>query len=300
MVQQISLNTKDVLRKINNDLKFTENIRLFSEKEMSEVVDTGHPFRPKNSAVLFVKQGELQIKEQITPITITGESFSFINKKYVYEIASISEDIELVILTYPQEFPDRIIPHINKQKVYRNLDKQHLYNFPITNGESDVLWKNLDVIGYYLSHRQEVDYTTEIVESYFTGLAYRLMEIVDRDNQELRDKMTRTEKIVYDFTSLVSDYYLMNKHVSFYADKLLISERHLGTVVKRETGKTPLIIINEFLINEAKAQLADFSLSLAEIAHNLRFSDQYSFSHFFKKHLKISPTRYRKEVERLI
>lgn len=286
-----------MLRKLNNDLKFTENIRLFTEKEMSEVVDTGHPFRPKNSAILFVKQGELQIKEQITPISITGESFSFINKKYVYEIASVSRDIELVILTYPQEFLDRIIPHVNKQKVYRSLEKQHIYNFPITNGESDVLWKNLDVIGYYLSHRQQVDYTTEIVESYFTGLAYRLMEIVDHDNQELRGKMTLPEKIVSDFTSLVSDHYLTDKPVSFYADQLLVSERHLGTVVKRETGKTPVIIINEFLVNEAKAQLADPSLSLAEIARNLHFSDQNSFSHFFKKQAKISPAQYRKEVK---
>ncbi|MGJ1311747.1 helix-turn-helix domain-containing protein [Sphingobacterium lactis] len=287
-----------MLRKTNSNLKFTENIRLFTEKEMAEVVNIGHPHRPKNSAILFVKQGELRIKEQITPFTITGESFSFINKKYVYEIASVSKDIELIILTYPQEFLNRVIPHINKQKVYRNLEKQHFYNFPITSGESDVLWKNLDVIGYYLAHRQEVDYTTEIVESYFTGLAYRLMEIVDNDNQELQGKMTLPEKLVYDFTSLVSDHYLTDKQVSFYANQLLISERHLGTVVKRETGKTPVMIINEFLVNEAKAQLADFSLSLAEIAQNLHFSDQNLFSHFFKKQVKISPTQYRKEIRK--
>ncbi len=298
MVQQIILNTIAVLRKTNSNLKFTENIRLFTEKEMAEVVNIGHPHRPKNSAILFVKQGELRIKEQITPFTITGESFSFINKKYVYEIASVSKDIELIILTYPQEFLNRVIPHINKQKVYRNLEKQHFYNFPITSGESDVLWKNLDVIGYYLAHRQEVDYTTEIVESYFTGLAYRLMEIVDNDNQELQGKMTLPEKLVYDFTSLVSDHYLTDKQVSFYANQLLISERHLGTVVKRETGKTPVMIINEFLVNEAKAQLADFSLSLAEIAQNLHFSDQNLFSHFFKKQVKISPTQYRKEIRK--
>ncbi|WP_312715467.1 helix-turn-helix domain-containing protein [Sphingobacterium multivorum] len=287
-----------MLRKTNSNLKFTENIRLFTEKEMAEVVNIGHPHRPKNSAILFVKQGELRIKEQITPFTITGESFSFINKKYVYEIASVSKDIELIILTYPQEFLNRVIPHINKQRVYRNLEKQHFYNFPITSGESDVLWKNLDVIGYYLAHRQEVDYTTEIVESYFTGLAYRLMEIVDNDNQELQGKMTLPEKLVYDFTSLVSDHYLTDKQVSFYANQLLISERHLGTVVKRETGKTPVMIINEFLVNEAKAQLADFSLSLAEIAQNLHFSDQNLFSHFFKKQVKISPTQYRKEIRK--
>ncbi|GEM_PF-218750 len=298
MVQQIILNTIAVLRKTNSNLKFTENIRLFTEKEMAEVVNIGHPHRPKNSAILFVKQGELRIKEQITPFTITGESFSFINKKYVYEIASVSKDIELIILTYPQEFLNRVIPHINKQRVYRNLEKQHFYNFPITSGESDVLWKNLDVIGYYLAHRQEVDYTTEIVESYFTGLAYRLMEIVDNDNQELQGKMTLPEKLVYDFTSLVSDHYLTDKQVSFYANQLLISERHLGTVVKRETGKTPVMIINEFLVNEAKAQLADFSLSLAEIAQNLHFSDQNLFSHFFKKQVKISPTQYRKEIRK--
>lgn len=281
-------------KKIINDLRFMENIKLFTEQEMSEVIRIGHPYRPENSAILFMKQGEVQIKEQITPVTITGQSFAFINRKYVYEITEVSEDVQLWILSYPPELMERIFPQISKPEVYRNLKKQHLCNFSIEDDESDVLWKTLEVIGHYLPHPQNVEYIAEIIENHFNGLAYHLMGIVDRDNQELRDKMSRAEMVVHDFVLLVSDHYLEDRSVNFYSERLLITNRHLSTLVKQETGKTPGELIAVFLLNEARAQLSDMSNSISEIAFRLKFSDQYSFSHFFKKHLKISPTQYRK------
>ncbi len=77
-------------------------------------------------------------------------------------------------------------------------------------------------------------------------------------------------------------------------EKLGISGKHLSNVLKQENGKSANEIISEFILNEAKAQLSGTTKSISKIADNLQFSDSYSFSHFFKKHQKISPIQYRK------
>lgn len=107
--------------------------------------------------------------------------------------------------------------------------------------------------------------------------------------------MTRNQEIVLDFIGLVGQNYLSYKSVEFYAQNMMMSTRHLSSVIKAETGKTAGQMINEFIINEAKALLASTLKPVNEIASILNFSDQYSFSHFFKKHQGVSPTVYRSQ-----
>lgn len=70
--------------------------------------------------------------------------------------------------------------------------------------------------------------------------------------------------------------------------------RHLSETLKNVLGKTASKIILEFQIKEAKAILLNTDKSISEIATELGFSDSFTFSHFFKQHLSISPSQYRK------
>ena len=94
--------------------------------------------------------------------------------------------------------------------------------------------------------------------------------------------MSRSQEIVLDFIKLVSNQYLEEKSVDFYAQKMMISTRHLSTVLKQEIGKSASEVISEFILNAAKAKLSSTRKPINVIARELQFSDQYSFSHFFK------------------
>ena len=107
--------------------------------------------------------------------------------------------------------------------------------------------------------------------------------------------MTRSQEISLSFIKLVAEHYKQEKTVEFYAQKLMLSTRHLTTVLKQILGKNASEIISEFTLNDAKAQLSSTSKPIYEIARELQFSDQYSFSHFFKKHEKLSPSQYRNQ-----
>ena len=273
--------------------KIYEALRIYDEDTIFETAASGRPYRPKRSSILFVLKGRIRMKEQINEIEIVGYSFLLINTKYVYEILTIDPHTELRLLGYDRAFVENSTFQLNKVKVYKDLKNQLKRTFTISAPEFAVFWENLTLIDYYTQHFQTTIYAEQIIQSYFNILLYHLVGIVAPLHEEQLAHLSRQQKLAYDFVSLVSDHYLQAKNVQFYADALSISIRYLSTVVKDVAQRTPNQIISEFIVNEAKAQLTDSSISLKEIAAKLHFSDQYAFTHFFKKHQNMSPTQYR-------
>lgn len=99
--------------------------------------------------------------------------------------------------------------------------------------------------------------------------------------------------IIYRFMSLLSQNYLSNREVSFYAQRLFVNEEYLTQLLKKRTGKTARKFIIDMVILEAKVLLDDRSLSIKEIAEKLRFENQFHFSKFFKQYVGMPPSKYR-------
>lgn len=267
------------------------------EKTIFEIVPVGHPYRPIRSSILFVKKGRLLFKEQITEIEATANTIILFDKKYVYETIEMSENIELRLVSYNLEFIQKIALKLNKLKVYDNLKRQLKRSFTTTPEELELFWQNIRMLNYYIKNFHNIEYAREIVENYFNIILYHLVSITSPKHHDSLSQMTTQQAIAYNFLILVSENYLHDKSVQFYADQLRISIRHLSTVVKEITSKTPNEIIGEFILNEAKAQLSSTTNPIREIAELLKFSDQYAFAHFFKRHLNISPTQYRAQFK---
>ena len=62
------------------------------------------------------------------------------------------------------------------------------------------------------------------------------------------------------------------------------------------SGRTAGDYIDELVIVEAKNLLRDPSLTIAQVADRLYFTDQFIFSKFFKRYTGITPSDYRKSV----
>ncbi|MEK6494607.1 helix-turn-helix domain-containing protein [Myroides odoratimimus] len=270
------------------------HVQIYDQQNIFDQANFGHPYRPTRSSFLFVKKGKLRIREQINEFEIIEDSIFLIDVKYVYEILEISPDAELRLLSYDRNFLETASFKLHRLKVYRDLKTQLQRNFHISKQELEMFWTNVESLGYYLEHFKEIEYGQYIIENYFNIILYHLVSVATPRSQDSINQMTSQQKITYKFVMLVSDYYLETKSVQFYADKLQLSIRHLSSVVKETSGKTPIEIINEFIFNEAKAQLSTTTLPIKQLATKLQFSDQYAFAHFFKKHQGISPTQYRK------
>lgn len=98
------------------------------------------------------------------------------------------------------------------------------------------------------------------------------------------------------FNLLVEQHYREYHQVQDYAGLMNKSPKTLSNLFSKNSGPSPLQVIKERIIQEAKRLLQYTDHTTKEIAYDLGFDDPASFSRFFKNNVGESPTAYKKEV----
>jgi AraC family transcriptional activator of pobA len=104
--------------------------------------------------------------------------------------------------------------------------------------------------------------------------------------------------LVARFRDLVERSYRAGPALAFYLDALGVSESRLRQACVRIAGRSPLRIIHDRVIVEAKRVLLYTNMTVAETGRWVGFDDPAYFSRFFSKHEKQSPRAFRGRAER--
>jgi len=83
------------------------------------------------------------------------------------------------------------------------------------------------------------------------------------------------------------------RSASDFANQLNIHVNHLNRAIKETSLKTTSKIITERLLQEAKILLKQSTWNVSEISNALGFTEVTHFNNFIKKHLQISPLKFR-------
>ncbi|WP_298340496.1 helix-turn-helix domain-containing protein [uncultured Algibacter sp.] len=104
--------------------------------------------------------------------------------------------------------------------------------------------------------------------------------------------------LLRDFNMLVESHFKTEHSVTFYADKLFKSPKTLSnTFAKLNTS--PLQIIHERIVLEAKRLLIYTDKTAKEIAYEVGFEDASHLSRLFKKHTALSPSDFKKQLKKI-
>jgi AraC-like DNA-binding protein len=102
--------------------------------------------------------------------------------------------------------------------------------------------------------------------------------------------------LIREFNYLVEVHFKKLHKVSDYADLLYKSPKTLSNVFAQYYHKSPLQIIKERRMLEAKRNLNYTDLSVSDIAFQLGYEDIQSFSRFFKSQEGVSPKDFREQT----
>lgn len=100
--------------------------------------------------------------------------------------------------------------------------------------------------------------------------------------------------VVREFHYLVEQHFKTKHTVKEYADLLNKSAKTLSNIFSQISEKSPLQIIHERKILEAKRMLRYTDKPVKEITYELGFEDIQTFSRFFKKMENTSPSDFKK------
>jgi len=83
------------------------------------------------------------------------------------------------------------------------------------------------------------------------------------------------------------------RSASDFSNQLNVHVNHLNRALKETTDKTTSQIIGERILQEAKILLKHSAWTVSEIAYALGFNEVTHFNNFFKKHVQLSPLKFR-------
>lgn len=152
--------------------------------------------------------------------------------------------------------------------------------------------------GYFNIIRQKVDdlehrFRRELTISLLKAMVYDIgNEIYQKQTNS--PKRTRAEVIFQDFIALVKENFRHERRVSWYGEQLCITPKYLSETVKQVSRRTPNDWIDHFVTLEIRVLLKSSAMSIKEIAQTLNFPNQSFLGKFFKEHVGISPSKYRR------
>lgn len=272
-------------------------VEIFTQHNIFERISVDKPFRPDNPAFIFVKTGSIKLKQHFRDLELSANMFMVTDPQTVYEMISISDDFQSRMVSYKREFISALSLKFNRLITYRYFRQQMNIGVPFEPNELEVVWKSVNFLKYILDSETEMTYKKEIVEHLFSVFCYQMAGIISKEDSNSMSQMSRQEEIVFIFLNDLAQHHTHERSVEFYAQRQSITTRHLSAVVKEITGKSASQIISLIVMNEAKVLLNSSNKPVSEISGILGFSDPYSFSHFFKKHLGESPSQYRNQFE---
>lgn len=99
--------------------------------------------------------------------------------------------------------------------------------------------------------------------------------------------------ILQRFRQSVEIGFRRHRSITDYAGELGISADRLHAICQRMLSRSPIELVHDRMVQEAKLRLERSARSVQEISYSLGFRDPGNFSHFFKRKTGVSPARYR-------
>lgn len=132
------------------------------------------------------------------------------------------------------------------------------------------------------------------VESQLLAILVALLRLDHRDRDDTRTAQGRVAEIVARFRQLLEIHFHSNKPIEEYAKALKISHSRLRAACIEIAHRSPLQLVQDRLLLEAKRLLLYSNMSVSEAGYYLGFEDPAYFTRFFTRAAGVSPRTFRR------
>lgn len=123
-----------------------------------------------------------------------------------------------------------------------------------------------------------------------------MIKLIDEIADFIAHSVDRKNIFIHECEKIIKENVERNISVSEIAERMGVSGSYLSRIFKEKTGSTVINAINRVKLETAQDLLKNTDMKIYEIADRLGFENITYFSHFFKKHMHISPVEYKKKV----
>ncbi|MCB2410772.1 helix-turn-helix domain-containing protein [Hymenobacter lucidus] len=246
------------------------------------------PYRGDYYKISLCLGGRAELKANLATYAVTSACLVLATPDVIKEWVAVSADYETLSVFFTKDF---ITANNAATGRLHFLVSPATYVFQLSAAEAE----NMALSFRFLQQKYQTPHAqrSNILKNILNSLLYEVGTIHDQQAALCPTLHNRRQALAVAFQELVRAHCTTARSVRFYADQLCISPKYLGELVKEATGRTAGEWIAAAVVLEAKALLQNPALTVSQVAESLQFSDQFSFSRFFKNTAGLSPTAYR-------
>lgn len=221
-----------------------------------------------------------------------GETL-FIPEGVEFQVMEESSDLEAHFLLYQVEpIRDILGNQVVSMYLYSQLVPEPCYVWQT--GEEDEVLR-------YMTQLDATLYQDDPFRQYeqkllLLALTHRLCSLYNRKLVTNRDAVGHRNEVFLKLIQLIEQYYVQERGVEFYADKLCLSPKYLSAMCKSICGYTVQELVFKSIIRKSISLLKNTQKNVQEIADYFNFPNASYFGTFFKKQMGMSPQQYRKNI----
>ncbi|MEF9923885.1 MAG: helix-turn-helix domain-containing protein [Muribaculaceae bacterium] len=267
---------------------------IFIFDDITDIASSNNPIKLEMPIFAVCIKGEVKLQVNLNNYTIVANTLVTLLPDHIIHGYEISSDFKGLFIGVTPSYGEEVMPDIHTLLPFvLNFKESPVVSLTQSEVESikefhAFLWKKIkNVNGFY---------GKKIIHNLLQALLYETLNIYKIRNNYVPLKRSRNEEIFFNFFSLVEREFKVARSVAYYADKLFITPKHLSSVVKTVSGRTAGEWIDNYVVLASKVMLRSSSLTIQEISSDLNFTNQSFFGKYFKQHVGVSPSEYRKDV----
>lgn len=250
------------------------------------------PYRAESYAIAYIKEGTVKLNAGLSSWDVHAPSIITLGPSVIRYFTKSSDLLKMDVIFFKDGF---------LMERYADLFFLFKYDFfkasdhivlPLESSYFTKINKIFELI--QLTEGTGNYHESELIRSYIFALVYEIDDY-HRHHTAETSSLKKGGALFTKFRQLLSNYYMQERRLDFYADHLNLTPKSLSAAIKKQSGRSAGKWIDDTVILEAKVLLQNKTLTVSQISGMLNFSDQSVFGKFFRANTGLAPVEYRKK-----
>lgn len=224
--------------------------------------------------------------------TIHPNDVIIISERHVVDLYTASDDLAGICIIMTVKFFYDTISNVGDISALFLFSKNHPV-VSLMQQEADTFKSYFYMLGKKIGDHDN-RYRIELARTLVLAMFYDMSNVIYRVQQHHAGRQTRADLIFTRFIHMVEDNYKRERRVGWYAEQLCITPKYLSETVKHVSKRTPNEWIDRYVTLEMRLLLRNSTKSIKEIAIDMNFPNQSFLGKYFKEHVGVSPSEYRR------
>lgn len=268
--------------------------------QIYRIEEPGGVFKTAMTVIIYCTTGRLQMEVNGEVRTLEAGQVAVVVPQTLVKNYMLSPDFQCMIMC--------VSTHILQASLQSdiNLWNDSLYvrrndTFTVSSESLELLLLYQQLFSYKRQHPQTQFYKRtmqSLVQAILYEICGHLCQPLAQQQEIPTPTANQGRNLFYNFLELLKRTEQKRQTVEHYATILCVTPKYLSFVCKRETGRTALEWIQDYLLEDIRFHLNNPRLTIKEVAARTGFTNLSFFGRYVKEHFGVAPRNYRKELQK--